>query len=114
MLTRFVLSAAIILAPAAQVFAQDAMAGDAMAGDAMAGDSMAMDAMAPMGDDDLALCIEQAQAITFAEVAAVAEEACHGVHNGDPMAGDAMGSDAMAGDAMAGDAMAGDAMAQQQ
>ena len=95
--------------------AGDAMAGDSMASDSMASDSMAMDSMAPMmSDDELALCIEQAQAITFAEVAAAAEHACHAVHNGEHMGSDAMAGDAMAGDAMEGDAMAGDAMAPQQ
>ncbi len=78
------------------------MAGDSMASDSMASDSMAMDSMAPMmSDEDLALCIEQAQAITFAQVAATAEEACHMVHNGEHMDADPMAGDAMAGDAMA-------------
>ena len=93
----------------AGVSAQDAMAPDAMApmaGDAMA--PMAGDAMAPMmSDEDLKTCVSQAMAITFPDVAKVAEAACHDLHNGHmPMAGDAMGGDAMAGDAMAGDAMA--------
>ena len=83
------------------VFAQDAMAPDAMATDAMA--PMATDSMAPMmSDDDLKMCVEQSMAITFPDVAMVAEAACHDLHNGHmPMAGDAMAGDAMAGDAMA-------------
>ncbi|WP_421951251.1 hypothetical protein [Pelagibacterium sp.] len=107
--------AAAVLAlalPVTAVQAQDAMAGDAMAGDAMAGDGMASDSMASdsmasdsmamesmasmMSDDDLALCIEQARAITFAQVAATAEEACHMVHNGENMDADPMAGDAMA------------------
>lgn len=102
--------AAAVLAlalPVTAVQAQDAMAGDAMAGDAMAGDGMASDSMASdsmamesmasmMSDDDLALCIEQAQAITFAQVAATAEQACHMVHNGENMDADPMAGDAMA------------------
>lgn len=75
---------------------------DAMGSDAMAGDSMAMDAMAPMmTDDELASCLEQAQAITFPDVVAAAEHACHAMHNAEPVADDAMAGDAMAGDAMA-------------
>ena len=79
----------------ASASAQDAMA--PMAPDAMA--PMAGDAMAPMmmSDDDLKMCVEQSMAITFPEVAKVAEAACHGLHNGHaPMAGDAMAGDAMA------------------
>lgn len=75
-----------------------AQAQDAMATDSMAADSMAADAMAPMmSDDELAQCVEQATAITFPDVAMVAEQACHDLHNGhDAMGGDAMGGDAMA------------------
>ena len=111
MFTKTIFAAAVLaLTLPAAVQAQDAMAGDSMASDSMASDSMAMDSMAPMmSEEDLALCIEQAQAITFADVAAAAEEACHTVHNGE-----AMGSDAMAGDAMASETMEGDAMAPQQ
>ena len=102
MWTKLLIAAALGLAPATPLLAQDAMAGDAMAQD-----GMASDAMAPMmSDDDLALCLEQAAAITFAQVASAAEHACHALHNGEPMAGDAMAGDARAGDAMAGDAMA--------
>lgn len=73
---------------------------------ALAQDAMAPAAMAPMmSEDDLKLCLEQAAAITFPEVAQVAADACHGVHNG------AVGADAMGGDAMGGDAMGTDAMA---
>jgi hypothetical protein len=67
--------------------------------DAMSTDGMAMDAMAPMmSDEDLALCVQQAKAITFLEVAMVAEMACNNLH---------MGHGAMSGDSM----MEGDAMA---
>lgn len=84
-----------------------AQAQDTMATDNMMADGMASDAVAPMmSDDELALCLEQAQAITFTEVAAAAEQACHDLHNGH----DAMGGDAMGGDAMMGD----DAMAPKQ
>ncbi len=106
----FVLSAfaalALTLATGAQAqdaMATDAMEGDAMATDSMASDSMAMDAMAPMmSDGELALCLEQAAAITFPAVAESAAQACHDMHNGHgAMGGDAMGGDAMGGDAMA-------------
>lgn len=72
----------------------------------------AMGAMAPMmSDDDLSKCVEQAKAITFPDVAMVAEHACHNIHNGhDAMGGEAMGGDALGGDAM----MGGDAMAPKQ
>jgi len=93
-------AAALIIALTPGSFAQDAMATDAMAADAMA-----MDAMAPMSDDDLKLCLEQAGMISFATVMEAAAKACHDLHNG--MMGNAMGSDAM----MGGDAMATDAMA---
>jgi len=105
-------AALLIAAFALPAAAQDAMAPatDAMAPatDAMAPMAPAMDAMAPMmSDADLAMCIEQATAITFPDVAMVAEQACHTMHNGhSPMAGDAMGSDAMSTDAMSTDAMA--------
>lgn len=64
---------------------------------ALAQDAMAPDAMAPMTDDaDLKLCLDQAAAITFPEVAKVAADACHAVRNA-AMGGDAMGTtDAMA------------------
>ena len=69
------------------------------AGPTLAQDAMSTDAMAPMmSDDDLKTCLDQAMAITFPDVAMVAEEACHNLHNGQG----AMGGDAM----MAGDAMA--------
>ena len=73
-------------------FAQDAMSTDAMApaADAM----MAGDAMAPMSDDELKLCLEQAAMITFPHVMEVATAACHDTHNG--MMPGAMASDAMA------------------
>jgi pentapeptide MXKDX repeat protein len=87
------------LAPVA--FAQDAMKADAMAPAAMA-----TDAMAPMSDDDLKMCLEQAGMITFPHVMDAATAACHDMHNG--MMGDAMKTDAMAPDAMA---PAADAMA---
>lgn len=94
MLNKTILAAAVLALalPVATIQAQDAMAGDAMASDSMA---------PMMSDDDLTLCIEQARAISFAHVAAIAEEACHAVHNGEPMETDAMAGDAMAGDAMA-------------
>jgi hypothetical protein len=67
----------------------------------------AMGAMTPMmSDDDLSNCVEQAKAITFPDVAMVAEQACHNIHNGH----DAMGGEAMGGNAM----MGGDAMAPKQ
>ena len=67
--------------------------------DAMSTDGMAMDAMAPMmSDEDLALCVQQAKAITFPEVAMVAEMAWNNLHKGHgAMSGDSM----MEGDAMA-------------
>lgn len=69
------------------------------AGTVQGQDAMAPDAMVPMmSDGELAQCIEQAKAITFSEVAMVAEQACHSLHNGQS----AMGGGAM----MAGDAMA--------
>lgn len=92
-------AAAFTLALVPGSFAQDAMATDAMAPDAMA-----TDAMAPMSDDDLALCLEQAGMISFATVMEAAVAACHDMHNG--MMDDAMAPDAMAPDAMAPDAMA--------
>jgi hypothetical protein len=67
------------------VMAQDAMSSDAMGGGAM------------MSEDELTQCLEQAAAITFPQVAAVAEQACHDVHNA-AMGGDAMGGDAMKSD----------------
>ncbi len=70
--------------------AQDAMSSDAMGGEAM------------MSEGELAQCLEQAAAITFPQVAAAAEQACHDVHN-TAMGGDAMGGDAMGGDAMKSD-----------
>ncbi|ODT65840.1 MAG: hypothetical protein ABS75_30030 [Pelagibacterium sp. SCN 63-23] len=71
--------------------AQDAMAADPMM-DSMGGDSM----MATMSEEDLATCIAQAKAITFADVAMVAEKACQDLHTGHgAMGGDAMGSDSM-------------------
>ena len=81
---------------AAPTLAQDAMA---PATDAMATDAMAADPMAPMTDDDLDKCLEQAGMITFAHVMEVAVAACHDMHNG--VMGEAMGGDAMATDAMA-------------
>jgi pentapeptide MXKDX repeat protein len=110
--------AALLLAVAAtpgfaqDAMATDAMATDAMATDAMAGDAMATDAMAgdmmAMSDDELALCLEQAGAITFPAVMEAATAACHGVHNGMDVMGaiEQLGMDAMSGDAMASDAMA--------
>lgn len=80
------LAAVAALSFAAPGFAQDAMATDAMA--PAAGAMMADDAMAPMSDDDLTLCLEQAAAITFPHVMEAATAACHGMHNG--MAPDAM------------------------
>jgi len=94
--------AVLLIAFAGYAQAQDAMGGDPMMEGNMAVESMAMDAMAPMmSEDDLAHCLEQARAITFPDVAMVAEKACHNMHNGD----DAMGGDAM---------MSGDTMAPQQ
>ena len=80
-----------------------------------AGGAMAEDAMSPMApmmsDADLTMCVTQAKAITFPEVAMVAEAACQTLHNGhDAMGGTPMGGDAMGGDAMRG----GDAMAPKQ
>lgn len=80
------------LAFAAPGFAQDAMSSDAMA--PAAGAMMAGDAMAPMSDDDLKLCLEQAAMITFPHVMEVATAACHDTHNG--MMPGAMAPDAMA------------------
>lgn len=82
------LAAALILMPAGSAQAQDAMSTDNMMAD-----GMAMDAMAPMmSDADLTLCLDQAGAISFPEVAMAAEQACHDLHDGhgSMMAGDAM------------------------
>ena len=84
-------AALISLAFAVPGFAQDAMA-------PAAGAMMAGDAMAPMSDDDLKLCLEQAAMITFPHVMDVATAACHDTHNG--MMPGAM-APAMAPDAMA-------------
>ena len=87
--------------------ATDAMAGDAMATDAMSGEMMADDMMADdmmaMSDDELALCLEQAAAITFPVVAEAAAAACHGVHDGMDVMGaiEKFSMEAMSGDAMA-------------
>jgi hypothetical protein len=96
----FIKTASLSAALALALFAPaPAMAQDAMGTAKMSSDGMAMDAMAPMmSDEDLKVCIDQAKAITFAEVAMAAEAACHDVHNGH----DAMGGDAM----MGGEAMA--------
>ncbi|MGV8854382.1 MAG: hypothetical protein ACOH2L_07015 [Devosia sp.] len=96
---------ALVLAFSTASFADDAMKAAPMASDAMATDAMHADAMAPMSDDDLKMCLEQAGMITFPHVMDVAVAACHDMHNG------MMGDDAMGGDAMAPDAMAPDAMA---
>ncbi|WP_152658823.1 hypothetical protein [Devosia chinhatensis] len=82
-----VLSALLMtLASAAQ--AQDAVATDPMM-DSMGGDSM----MATMSEEDFATCIAQAKAITFSDVAMVAETACQDFHKGhDAMGGDSMTS----------------------
>ena len=81
-------AAALIIALTPASFAQDAMATDAMAADAMA-----MDATAPMSDDDLKLCLEQAGMISFATVMEAAAKACHDQHEG--VMGDAMGGGAI-------------------
>lgn len=75
-------------------------AGGVSAEDAMATNSMSGDAMAPMmSDADLAKCLDEAKMISFPDVAMVAEQACHNMHNGhDAMGGDAMGGAAMATD----------------
>ncbi|ODT49699.1 hypothetical protein [Devosia sp. 63-57] len=71
-----------------------AQAEEAMSSGAMKSDGMAMAPM--MSDADLAKCVEQAKAISFPDVAMVAEQACHDMHNGHgAMGGDAMGSDSM-------------------
>lgn len=93
-------------------FAQDAMAPAADAMAPAAGAMMAGDAMAPMSDDDLKLCLDQAATITFPHVMEAATAACHDMHNGmmpGAMAPDAMAPAPMAPDAMA--PMAPDAMA---
>ncbi|WDR05023.1 hypothetical protein PSQ90_12065 [Devosia rhodophyticola] len=93
---RFSLPLAAVLLVAsmtAGASAQDAMKSDAMAGDAMKGGAMATEAMGVMGmmsEADFELCLEQVDAITFAEVKKVASEACNSMH------GSAMGGDAMA------------------
>ncbi|CAN7416221.1 hypothetical protein [Devosia sp. LjRoot3] len=64
--------AALMVAGAAPVFAEDAMA-------------PAMDAMAPqamISDADLELCLTQAAAITFEEAMTAATVACNGLHEG--------------------------------
>lgn len=64
--------AALMVAGAAPVFAEDAMA-------------PAMDAMSPqamISDADLELCLMQAAAITFAEAMTAATVACNGLHEG--------------------------------
>jgi hypothetical protein len=85
--------------PAAVVLAALSMPG-AMAQDAMSSDAMGGEAM--MSEDELTQCLEQAGAITLPQVAAVAEQGCHDVHNA-AMGGNAMGGDAMEGDAMKSD-----------
>lgn len=95
---------ALTVATFAVALASNSFAQDAMATDAMAPDAMQADAMAPMSEDDLKSCLEQAGMITFAHVMEAAVAACHDVHN--DMTGDALGGDAMGGDAMATDAMA--------
>lgn len=69
---------ALLLAVSA---APNAFAADAMAANAMAGDAIGM-----MSDADLALCLEQAAAITFPDVM----HAANGMMGGDAMATDAM------------------------
>lgn len=61
--------AALMVAGAAPVFAEDAMA-PAMAPQAM------------ISDADLELCLTQAAAITFAEAMTAATVACNGLHEG--------------------------------
>lgn len=87
-----------ILAPSATALMFIVMVTGPQAQDAMAPDSMMSDGMgAMMSDEDLALCVEQAKGITFPEVAAVAEMACHSLQSGrDAMGGGAM----MGGDTM--------------
>ncbi len=103
MISRMLAGAALFVAlPAVPLLAQDAMESD----------SMAIDAMSPMtmSEENLALCLEEAAALSFPEVAMAAERACHALHNGEMMH-DEMTSTPMGGDAMEGDSMSGDAMA---
>lgn len=88
----------LALAGGTASFAQDAMA---PATDAM---------MAPMSDDDLKKCMDQAAMITFPDVMMMAQAGCTAMKDGkihDMMT--SMGMAPMGGDAMA--PMAGDAMA---
>lgn len=115
MLRGIALAATISLALVPAAFAQDAMAPatDAMApaaGAMMAGEPT----MPPISDEDFALCMEQAGAITFPAAMQAAAAACHGLHMGMDVMGamEAMGvDDAMGAGAMGGDAMSTDAMA---
>lgn len=99
------LAATISLALVPAALAQDAMA---PASDAMAPASAMMagePTMPPISDEDYALCMEQAGAITFPAAMQAAAAACHGLHEGMDVMGamEAMGvgTDAMATDAMA-------------
>lgn len=91
--------AALMLAGAAPVFAEDAMA-------------PAMDAMAPqamISDADLELCLTQAAAIAFEEAMTAATVACNGLHEGMDVIGAirSLGMDEkMEANPMAGGAMA--------
>lgn len=88
--------AALMVAGAAPVFAEDAMA-PAMAPQAM------------ISDADLELCLTQAAAITFAEAMTAATVACNGLHEGMDVIGAirSLGMDEkMEANPMAGGAMA--------
>jgi hypothetical protein len=95
-----VVATAFFLTLSPAVFAQDAMSSDAMA----------PGAMTPISDEDYAVCMEQANTMTFPAAARAAGAACHGLHEGMDVMGamDAMEAERgpMTPDAMASDAMA--------
>ncbi|MBN9332897.1 hypothetical protein [Devosia sp.] len=89
---------AMVLFAAGGAMAEEAMSSGAMGAGGMSAGNMAPEAMGPMmSEKDLQTCIEQAKAITFPEVAMVAEQACHALGEGkNAMGGGAMGNGAMA------------------
>lgn len=97
MIKAFASSLLTLLVLTGPAFAQDAMSPAAMNAPAMGGDAMA----APMTDDQLNQCLDQAGSVTFQPAMQAASDACHAMHNG-AMGGSPMGGDAMSGGAMNG------------
>ena len=95
-----VIATAFLLTLSPAVFAQDAMSSDAMASGAMT----------PISDEDYALCMEQANTMTFPAAARAAGAACDGLHEGMDVMG-AMDAMEAEGGSMGPDAMAPAAMA---